>query len=708
MATIKCSVTKSSWYEMYIEYTVSQNPKTAISTISHALKLKQLTDSYDFSGTMNVSYTIGSDTFPFSGTVNIDDKGNKGYTVTIASGTSYIQHNKTSGAGSFYVACSGSCPSGGYGPGTISLAGYYQTLPTIDRAAPTVTHSVSNITASSITITANSSVWADEWWYSLDGGKTWVGFSTTGAYSQTVTVNNLSPNTTYGIRVCARKSSNDVDGYSTSANVTTLGNALLNSVSGVIADSTTVNIVFNWTVYSNAFTYVLDVKNGSTVILSIALPAANAGTTNKTVTLTSAQRTALLTYMSALSSFTATFELTTKSGSTTIGNIASRQAVISTLEANSAPVFEGFTFKDDNPYTVYATLNEQYLLKDYSKLLITCIPATARNCASISSYTATIGNHTRTSATPIIDVGAVSTADTLECTVTVTDSRGYTTEVSCNIIVLDYSAPKIDSYTLRRENDIDDNIQLTLKGSMSKVMIGDVNNNSLYIARYRYKRTDESEWTEFFSILSQVEQLSSGTSFEFTETELISLDTDFSWDFHIQIMDQCREGTVFNEYAIISPGTPHISIRKKKVGINNKDPRAALDVVGGFILDGVELNNIVEWGTVGIWNYIKLKNGYAECWGTTESKSVTYNSNWYNTSYYVHQTYDFPANLFVSPPSFVDIKTICSSGIHENSLQEVQAENVAWYSISIANKADLTYSLKYMICAKGRWKHENS
>ena len=60
MATVKCSVTKSSWYEMYIEYSYTQNQDGCYSDVTHVLKLKQLTNSYDFNGNMNVTYYVNS------------------------------------------------------------------------------------------------------------------------------------------------------------------------------------------------------------------------------------------------------------------------------------------------------------------------------------------------------------------------------------------------------------------------------------------------------------------------------------------------------------------------------------------------------------------------------------------------------------------------------------------------------------------------
>lgn len=134
MATITCTVQKSSWYKMYIEYSYTQNTSTNQSTISHSLKIEQLTDSYDFTGIMTVTYYVAGEAFSYSGNVNMDDKGNTGYTITIKSGTTTVTHN-SDGTKTIAFSCSGNCNSGGYGPGTISLSSTNVTLTTIARAS---------------------------------------------------------------------------------------------------------------------------------------------------------------------------------------------------------------------------------------------------------------------------------------------------------------------------------------------------------------------------------------------------------------------------------------------------------------------------------------------------------------------------------------------------------------------------------------------
>ena len=168
------------------------------------------------------------------------------------------------------------------------------TLTTIDRSAPTVTFSTSNVTANGFKISATSSATADIWQYSTNGGSSWTQFSTTASTSASVTLSSLSPNTSYTVRVRARRQYNHVYGTSGSSTVKTLGGAVVNSVNTVTADNATVSITINVTVYEASYTNTLVLKNGSTTILTISGLSWSKGTANRTVTLTSAQRTTLL------------------------------------------------------------------------------------------------------------------------------------------------------------------------------------------------------------------------------------------------------------------------------------------------------------------------------------------------------------------------------------------------------------------------------
>lgn len=468
------------------------------------------------------------------------------------------------------------------------------TLNSIDRTAPTVSCSVSNITANGFTISASSSATSDIWQYSLNGGSTWTQFSTTAGTSASITLSSLSPNTTYSVRVRARKRTNQVYGTSSTVSAKTLGGAVILSCGNFAADASTVNLSLRVTVYNAAYTNYITIKNGSTTYLSLTGRTWAAGTASRTITLTSAERTTLLNAMASLKSFTATIELVTKSGNTQIGNASTCTCTISTTEANSGPTLSGFTFADSYSTTTAITGNDQVLIQSYSRLTVTPGTATAKNGASIVSYSAVCSGVTKSNTTgAALSLGTVGTSGTRDITLTVTDSRGYTASVTKSVTVVPYSKPKVNSVSLRRTNEIETEMQLVFNGSISAITVDGAQKNSLLYVRYRYKLTSASSYNAYTSILASV--TASGTGFSFSNLELCNLNAEASYDFHLQIRDKLNSLTSLDLYFVVPQGTPLVALRKKMVGINTPNPAAALHVVGDTRIEGTLIPDEIDY-----------------------------------------------------------------------------------------------------------------
>lgn len=458
-------------------------------------------------------------------------------------------------------------------------------LDALDRTAPTVSCSTSNITANGFKISATSSATADIWQYSTNGGTNWTQFSTTAGTSANTTLSSLSPNTTYSVKVRARKKSNQVYGTSSAVSTKTLGGSTIGSVSTLTADAATVSISMRTTVYDAAYTHKLQIKNGSTVYLEITGLSWAKGTATRTITLTAAQRTTLLTAMASLKAFTGTFALLTYSGTTQIGTTATKTATVQTTSANSAPTMGAFTFYDGRSATAAVTDNDQLFIQGYSYLYVTPATASAKNNATISTYSATCNGVTLSNTTgAVINLGAVDKSGILDVVVTATDSRGYTVSKTQQITVIAYAKPKVSSVTLRRTNDIEAEMQLVFNGSISPITIDGTQKNSLLYVQYRYKLTSATSYGSYTSILSSVTQ--SGTNFSFSNLELCSLDANSSYDFHLYIRDQLNTMSALSLYFTVPQGTPLVALRKQKVGINTPDPKAALHVVGDAKIEG--------------------------------------------------------------------------------------------------------------------------
>ena len=459
------------------------------------------------------------------------------------------------------------------------------TLTSLDRTAPTVSCSVGSITANGFKITASSSATADIWHYSINGGTSWTQFSTTAGTSASVTLSSLSPSTTYSVRVQARKRSNQVYGSSGTVYAKTLGGAVINSCTTVTADASSVSLTMNVTVYNAAYSNYVTIKNGSTTVVSFAAQSWAVGTANRTITLTSDQRTALLNAMTDVKSLTATVELVTKNGTEQIGNTSTCGCVIQTTEANSAPTMTSFSVRDSRTTTVAVTGNSQRFIQGYSYVYVTPGTATAKNGASIVKYAASCNGVTYSNTTgAALNLYTVSKSGTLDVVVTATDSRGYTVSTTQQITVIPYEKPKVSEISLRRTNDIEAEMQLVFKGSISPITVDGTQKNSLLYVQYRYKLTSASSYGSYTAITDAVTQSSS--SFSYSNLELCSLDANSSYDFHIYIRDQLNTLSGVNLYFTVPQGTPLVALRKKKVGINTPTPDAALHVVGDGHFEG--------------------------------------------------------------------------------------------------------------------------
>lgn len=571
---------KSNSYEgRYLQLTITESVNVKANTSTLTWTLQCLGGSVNYYSTAPTTVTINGTVVYSKGATSWDSKvfpaakGSTSGTITVAHGSDGKKSITVGFSTRVYYS-------------TEQEYGGSMTLTNIDRTAPTVTLATSNITASSVKITVTASTTANRWWYSTNGGSSWVEFNSTDGTSKEYTITGLTPNTSYSIQVCARKKTNDVDGYSSKTSVKTLGGSVIYSVSAFTADAATAKITMSVTVYNTSYTHTLVIKNGSTTILTITGLSLSNG--SNTITLTAAQRSTVLAAMSALKSFTGTFTLTTYSGTTQIGTASEKTATVQTTSANSAPTFTAFTFEDSNATAVGVTGNNQILIQNISTLKLTLTAATAKNGATISSYSVVAGSKTASGTTTTITVGTLTDKGTVPVIVTAIDSRGYTTAVTVNITVLEYEGINITEYTMRRVNEVEDTTQVTIGGDITPVTIGGVNKNSLRYLYYRYRKTSDSAYNSYKDITSSTEYDDSGFNFE--SDEWLSLDADYSYYVQFLVTDKLTSDTVT---ITVPQGTPLLALRRKKVGINKREPAAALDVDGSVMMNGFNVLGLV-------------------------------------------------------------------------------------------------------------------
>lgn len=613
--------TSKSYEGRYLQLTITESVNVVENTSTLTWVLQSLGGSAKY-------YTTGPTTVTINGT-QVYYKARTAWSTSqfpaakgSTSGTITVAHD-SNGSKSISVGFSTAIYTS-----SVTEHGGTMALSNIDRAAPSVSVNVSSITANSVKITVSSSATANKWWYSLNGGSSWVEFNSSSGASKEITVTGLSPNTSYTIQACARKSYNGVDGYSGKTTVKTLGGSVLSSVSTLTADNATAKITLSATVYDTSYKHNLILKDGDTTVLTLTGLSLSNG--SNTITLTAAQRSSILADMAAKKSFTGTFELSTFSGSSQIGSTSTKTATVQTTAANSAPTFSGFTYKDTNTTAAGVTGNNQILIQSVSTLQVIASAATAKNGATISSYSVSAGGSTASSTTVTLNVGKIYTSGTVPIIVTAIDSRGYTSSATVNITVIAYKSIDITTAIMRRVNEIEDVTQVTLEGDITPVKVNNVNKNTLRKLYYQYKRTDASAYSSLTDITSFATFNDSG--FTFTSDEWLSLDANYSWYVRFYVYDNLTDDTAT---ITVSQGTPLISFRRKKVGINKREPTQALDVDGNIAANGVivlgyvghvegDFNNYKNGGiffaptTSGISNAPPGGAGYLEVLSTTD------------------------------------------------------------------------------------------
>ena len=523
---------------------------------------------------------------------------------------------KGSRSGSFTVAhdSAGNCPAvsfklGGYSevysPSYTDYSYAYGTK--IDRNAPTVSVSLSGATASSFKITASANATCDQWQYRVKAGSgswgSWTALqtSTTQSTTATKTLTGLSANTTYYVQVYARRVYNQVGGYSSgTTNIKTLGGGVLNSVGNTTIDSGSPTSAIKWTCYSTSFTHTLTVKVGSTTYATRTLTASATGSNLAyTLTFSASERTALLNLMANTKTLTVSYNLVTTSGSTQIGTTSTVTATLS-VSSLSNPEWdsESWTYEDTDTETTAVTENNQVLIKAFSELEVTIPSATAKNGASITKYSVSIGGKTVDSTTSgAITFGTIDNSyGEVAITISATDSRGNVITINGILSVLNFSEIYFNDYAIRRINNVEREVHLAFSGRISTIMVDDVNKNALESAKFRYKKTTDSTYSAYINL----SVTSTSYSFSFTTNDLggVDFDSDFAYDIEVVVSDKISSDTL---QLYLANGIPLISARSEKVGINMPNPQYALHIGASDDDSAVGINNI------------SLKQYFAKC-----------------------------------------------------------------------------------------------
>ncbi|MBO7222301.1 MAG: hypothetical protein J6V37_04545, partial [Clostridia bacterium] len=232
---------------------------------------------------------------------------------------------------------------------------------------------------------------------------------------------------------------------------------------------------------------------------------------------------------------TAKVTVTTYSGSTKIGSAVSKNFTL-TVPGAVVPSISAVTLSEAT-----SGIAAQFggYVQNKSKLAVK-VTAAGSLSSTIKSYKVTVQGTSYTKAS--FTTGVLKNSGTSNVSVTVTDSRGRTASTTKSITVIAYAAPKINTFTAIRANNLgsaDDNGTMALARIKFSVAAVSNKNTKSYVVEYRQKSADT--WTE----------AASGSVYSYDSNMLlnVNLSPDKSYDLRLSVSDFFGTVTATSEVA---------------------------------------------------------------------------------------------------------------------------------------------------------------
>lgn len=286
-----------------------------------------------------------------------------------------------------------------------------------------------------------------------------------------------------------------------------------------------------------------------------------------TFNLTTAERNVLRNATSGNSRKVKFFVRTGISGTTYYSSIERTLSIV-----NANPTFSNFTYKDVGSVSTQLTGNNQIVISNYNEIKIT-IPAgnkaVAKKGATMSKYRVVCGNKSaEASYSSSSDINlTLSYVTNRTFTVYAIDSRGNSTAVTKSVAEWrNYSDIAIKTGTAERTGGVGKETKLIFEGTFWKTEeqldFGAVA-NEITLCQYRYKKSNESNYSEPVSITPII----SNDKFSFSSIIKGDLDTEGfnisnSFNIEITVKDKIKT-SVYN--VLLGTGIPAIAIHKNGV-----------------------------------------------------------------------------------------------------------------------------------------------
>ena len=218
---------------------------------------------------------------------------------------------------------------------------------------------------------------------------------------------------------------------------------------------------------------------------------------------------------------------------------------------DSNPLFN-IAYEDTNVTTTAITQNNQQIIQNNSTLRFKFTNATAQHYSSLSTYSITINGVTRSgsisNSSLNVDWGTLDLSDNTNASVSVTDSRGFTTTKTVTLVILEWKLPTALIVLNRQQNyytETDIKVDANYSSLDSK--------NTIAI-QYRIKKTSTSTWGSWNNLTDN-------------QTTTFNADNQYSWDVQIKVQDSIGT-TTYNVVLPIGMAIFFIDRLLRSVGVN--------------------------------------------------------------------------------------------------------------------------------------------
>lgn len=373
-----------------------------------------------------------------------------------------------------------------------------------------------------------------------------------------------------------------------------------------------------------------------------------------TYSLTDAEKNTLRTWCSTSKSKQLYFALLTEYNGTQYWS----PSILKTYTViNANPTFN-VAYQDTNATTTAITGDNQKIIQTHSTFQLNITNATALKNASLVSVHTEIMGYSSTvsisSATKNITVGSINASSNTVAKVTLTDSRGYSTQIDFPVTMLSYSLPNaiID---LKRKQNYYTETDITPDATFSSLD----GNNTLTI-QYRTKKKSEENYGAYASLTNNT-------------TTTFNADNTYAWDIQVLLTDRIGS-TTYN--LSLGVGLPifFIDRLKQSIGINcfpngdktieidNKDisnTYSTSELKVGTWIDGKPIYRKVGTGTSEVGN-VSINMGLSNIDTITSFKGV------YNSTYPIPYATDTAGFTIEAYRSGTDIVVKFGSNITAN------------------------------------------